>query len=77
MEHETTSTDGQLPSSDDGRREFLKKCGRFGLTAPPTLMLLLSTAKRDYAVAGSFGGKPGYGYGDKNHDHSGPPGLNK
>jgi hypothetical protein len=64
----------------ESRREFISKCGRFGLTAPPALMILLSTAKRDYAVAGSYGGnpgkswKPGKGLGDKNHDHWGPPG---
>lgn len=63
MEHETGSGNGD-------RREFLKKCGRFGLTAPPTLMILLSTARRDYAVAGSYGGRPGKsGHGWRGHHH--------
>lgn len=28
-------------------------------------------------IISTSGGKPGHGYGDKNHDHIGPPGQNK
>ena len=31
----------------------------------------------DNSGSGSDGDRPGHGYGDTNHDHSGPPGQNK
>jgi hypothetical protein len=75
MERETTphTTESQLPSSDDDRREFLKKCGKFAAVTPPAVTLLLSTALNSGAIAKS-GGRPGYGKGDNNHDHYGPLG---
>ena len=66
-------TEDQALSSDDGRREFLKKCGRFAAITPPAVTMLLSTSLTSGAIAQS-GGKPGYGYGDSNHTHYGPPG---
>ena len=57
----------------DDRREFLKKCGRFAVVTPPAVTFLLSTSMSSKAIAAS-GGRPGYGYGDPNHEHSGPPG---
>jgi hypothetical protein len=75
MERETTplTTDDQLPSSDDDRREFLKKCAKFAAITPPAVTMLLSTTLTSEAIAKS-GGRPGNGYGDTNHDHYGPPG---
>lgn len=61
-------------ASDAGRREVLAKIGRFIYVAPALALL----AEPRAAHAGYGGGaKPGYGYGDTNHVHSGPPGLNK
>ena len=62
----------QVPGGDD-RRDFLKKCGKFALVTPPTVSFLLSTSMSSRAIAASSG-RPGHGYGDKNHTHSGPPG---
>ena len=59
-----------------GRREFMKKAGRFAALTPPTVTMLLSVSMNSPAVASS-GGRPGWGYGDGNHVHSGPPGQNK
>lgn len=33
--------------------------------------------RRGRGKRGKRGGKPGHGYGDKNHDHSGPPGRDR
>ena len=62
----------QKPAEDD-RRDFLKKAGRFAVITPPAVTLLLSTSMSSKAIAAS-GGRPGWGNGDKNHSHSGPPG---
>ena len=58
----------------DNRREFLKKCGRFAVVTPPAVTFMLSTSMSSKAIAQSAG-RPGHGFGDKNHDHWGPPGL--
>jgi hypothetical protein len=78
MEHERSppKTPDQPPSSDDDRREFLKKCGKFAAITPPAVTLLLSTSLTSKAIAKS-GGRPGNGYGDTNHEHYGPPGQIK
>lgn len=63
------------------RRAVLQKIGRFAYAAPA--LALLAQPKRAQAgygggVGGGGGGtKPGNGYGDKNHTHTGPPGQNK
>jgi hypothetical protein len=45
---------------EESRRNFVEKCGRLALTAPPALALLLSTNGRNYAIAGSYApGNPG------------------
>jgi hypothetical protein len=57
------------------RREVLAKIGRFAYAAPA--LALLAAPQRAQAGYGRGGTKPGWGYGDTNHTHSGPPGLNK
>ena len=64
--------DNEKPSGDD-RRDFLKKCGTFAAVTPPAVTFLLSTSMSSKAIAASSG-RPGKGWGDKNHDHWGPPG---
>jgi hypothetical protein len=71
--------DTQPPSEDNDRREFLKKCGRFAAITPPAVTMLLSTSLNSKAIAGTSGrtgslSRPGNGWGDQNHQHSGPPG---
>jgi hypothetical protein len=60
---------------DAARRELLAKMGRFAYVAPA--LVLLAEPKGAHAGYGRGGSKPGWGFGDKNHKHSGPPGLKK
>ena len=72
-------SDDEVKGQDD-RRSFLKKCGTFAVVTPPAVTFLLSTSMSSKAIAKSGGGgggaKPGNGFGDTNHEHSGPPGQN-
>jgi hypothetical protein len=43
-------------AGSEGRREFLKSCGRFAAVTPPTVILLLSTSLTSDAIAKSGGG---------------------
>jgi hypothetical protein len=54
--------------ADESRREMLTKIGRFVYAAPA--LILLAEPKSVQA----YGTRPGWGYGDPNHTHSGPPG---
>ena len=71
-----------ISSEDQARRDFLKKAGRFAVVTPPAITLLLGTSLNSRAIAhsagsggkGKGGSRPGYGWGDSNHRHSGPPG---
>jgi hypothetical protein len=64
-----------LVSEAQARRDFLKKAGRFAVVTPPAITLLLGTSLNSKAIAKSGGTRPGWGWGDKNHNHIGPPGL--
>ncbi|CAN7634733.1 hypothetical protein LJR235_004782 [Pararhizobium sp. LjRoot235] len=64
-----------LETEAQARRDFLKKAGRFAVVTPPTITLLLGTSLSSRAIAKSNGTRPGWGFGDKNHTHNGPPGL--
>ena len=67
------------PSANDDRREFLKKTGKFA-AVPPAVAFLLSTSMSSKAIAASSGKpatRPGNGWGDDNHVHTGPPGQNQ
>ena len=77
----------------EARRNFLKNAGKFAAVTPPAITLLLGTSLSSKAIAKSGGGshpgpggpnpgqsggtRPGHGWGDKKHGHSGPPGRNK
>ncbi len=65
-----------VPESE-ARRDFIKKTGRFAAVTPPAITLLLGTSLNSRAIAKSGGSRPGNGWGDKNHHHSGPPGKSK
>jgi hypothetical protein len=86
-ERDPESARQPLGSEDQARREFLKKAGRFAVITPPAITLLLGTSLDSRAIAGSAGSggkggsgggkggsRPGYGFGDSNHSHIGPPG---
>jgi hypothetical protein len=60
--------------ADPARREVLATIGRFVYVAPA--LALLAQPKAAQAGYGRST-KPGWGFGDKNHHHSGPPGLLK
>lgn len=66
-----------LSSEAEARRDFLKKTGRFAAVTPPAITLLLGTSLNSRAIAQSSGVRPGWGWGDNNHVHFGPPGRNK
>lgn len=66
-----------LSGEEQARRHFLKQAGRFAAVTPPAIAFLLGTTLNSRAIAASSGSKPGWGYGDKKHKHSGPPGLAK
>jgi hypothetical protein len=61
-------------TEEEARRDFLKKAGQFAAVTPPAITLLLGTSLNSNAIAASGGTRPGWGWGDKNHRHSGPPG---
>lgn len=67
----------------EARRAFLMKAGKFAAVTPPAITLLLGTSLSSRAIAKSSGShpkynpKPGNGWGDKNHEHYGPPGQLK
>lgn len=67
-------TDAGLKSEEQARRDFLRKAGRFAAVTPPAIALLLGTTLDSRAIAGSSGSRPGNGWGDKNHTHTGPRG---
>lgn len=58
-----------LAAAED-RRRFLKSCGRFAVTVPPAITVLLSTSLSSEAIAASSGGGGGGGHG------GGPKGNN-
>lgn len=64
-----------LETEAKARRDFIKKAGRFAVVTPPAITLLLGTSLSSRAIAKSSGTRPGWGFGDKNHTHNGPPGL--
>jgi len=73
----TTENPSTARAEDQARRDFLKKAGKFAVLTPPAVTVLLGTSMNSPAVAQSGGTRPGWGWGDDNHDHSGPPGLDK
>ena len=51
------------PHGGEDRRDFLKSCGRFAMTVPPAMTLLLSTSLTSPAIAQSTGAGDGRGGG--------------
>lgn len=47
----------KLSPGEEDRRAFLKSCGRFALTVPPAMTVLLSTSLSSPAIAHSTGGR--------------------
>ena len=42
-------------NTEEARRDFLKKCGKFAAVTPPAMAFLLTTAATSDAIAGSGG----------------------
>lgn len=62
-------------SSEEDRRSFLMSCGRFALTVPPVMTVLLSTSLSSPAIAKSGGGgRPKGNNGVGNGEDPQPPG---
>lgn len=64
----------ELSTEANARRDFLKSAGKFAAVTPPAMTFLLGTSLGSKAIAASAGlsPKPGHGWGDKNHFHTGP-----
>ena len=66
-------------NATEDRRRFLQSCGRFAVTVPPAITILLSTSLSSAAIAASSGGGGG-GHGPKGNNGVGngpdpqPPG---
>lgn len=56
MEQSETTRDSRMQSD---RRAFLKGCGKYSLTVPPVMTVLLSTSLSSPAIAKSGGGPKG------------------
>lgn len=52
-----------MSSPNHDRRDFLKSSGRFALTVPPAMTVLLSTSLSSPAIARSSGGSHGGNHG--------------
>lgn len=63
-----------LAGGDEDRRDFLKSCGRFAVTVPPVMTVLLSTSLTSPAIAQSVGGKQKGNNGVGNGLDPQPPG---
>lgn len=63
-----------LVSEAQARRDFLNKAGRYAAVTAPAITLLLGTSLNSRAIAKSGGSRPGHGWEDNNHIHSGPSG---
>jgi hypothetical protein len=61
-------------SEEDDRRSFLQTCGRFAITVPPAMTILLSTSLSSKAIAKSTGGGPKPDRGSFKGSDSGPTG---
>ncbi|WP_319005597.1 hypothetical protein [Pararhizobium sp. YC-54] len=59
----------------DGRREFLKSCGRFAAVTPPAITMLLSTSLTSNAIAKSGGGGGGKTKGNNGFGNGGGDGV--
>lgn len=46
-------------SANEDRRRFLQNCGRFAVTVPPAMTIMLSTSLTSTAIAASSGGGGG------------------
>lgn len=58
---------------ENDRRDFLRTCGRFALTVPPAMTVLLSTSLTSPAIAQSVGGNNGVGNGLDPQPPGNPP----
>jgi hypothetical protein len=53
----TEKSSPEIGGSNEDRRDFLKKCGKFAAVTPPTITMLLSTSLTSNAIAKSSTGK--------------------
>jgi hypothetical protein len=66
--------DAPLDMKED-RRRFLQTCGRFAVTVPPAMTIMLSTSLTSAAIAASSGGGGGGGSSDGGKDGKGHDGV--
>jgi hypothetical protein len=68
-----TEDDAPVGVKED-RRRFLQSCGRFAVTVPPAMTIMLSTSLTSAAIAASSGGGGGGG-ADGGRDGKGHDGV--
>ena len=47
------SSEKNTSNTNEARRQFLARCGKFAVVTPPLIGLMLSTARSNYALAAS------------------------
>ena len=62
-----------MRNEGSARRDFLKSCGRFAMTVPPAMTVLLSTSLSSPAIARSMKGNNGVGNGPDPQPRGNPP----
>jgi len=73
QEFAMTENDAPHDMKED-RRRFLQTCGRFAVTVPPAMTIMLSTSLTSAAIAASSGGGGG-GSSDGGKDGKGHDGV--
>jgi hypothetical protein len=51
------NSEHSIGDSENDRRSFLKSCGRFAATVPPTMTVMLATSLTSNAIAKSTGAR--------------------
>jgi hypothetical protein len=51
------NSEHSIGNSENDRRSFLKSCGRFAATVPPTMTVMLATSLTSNAIAKSTGAR--------------------
>jgi hypothetical protein len=51
------NSEHSISNSENDRRSFLKSCGRFAATVPPTMTVMLATSLTSNAIAKSTGAR--------------------
>ncbi len=69
------SSEPNTSNTNEARRQFLARCGKFAVITPPLVGLMLSATRSNYALAasglGGFIQENGSGNGNGGHNNTG------